>query len=177
MGWQEMEECCVCLAPTSVRVSPCQHALCVRCATKWFRVKFECPMCRQVPAGLEAPRKPAMGMRPSAAHDVVCLQPSPRRPKPATFRTNNFELILRETKAKPGTDSRVWVGRTLRSSATRRTPPVLRFGDEIIRINAIPIVSVAQAMQIWQRTGSLGMPANVLVRRSTCLTKCMFLLS
>lgn len=167
------EECCVCLVPTNTRVTPCEHVVCENCASKWFQKKLQCPMCRQVPAGLVASSK---AMRPSAAHDVVCLHPSSRRPKPAAGGASNFELILRETKAKSGI-ARVWVGRTLRSGTTRRSATMLHFGDEIVRINAIPIVSVSQAMALWHRAGTLGLPAQVLVRRSTCFAKCMFFLS
>lgn len=48
----EGDECVVCFEKTDTFVLPCEHLLCVKCASLWFSRTTLCPTCKQIPVAL-----------------------------------------------------------------------------------------------------------------------------
>lgn len=43
-----MDECAICLEPTSDRLYPCSHVVCESCQRQWRKQSNACPLCRGV---------------------------------------------------------------------------------------------------------------------------------
>ena len=140
------DECPVCLEPTSAFVlgSNCKHPLCESCGMRWFKVRLECPTCRQVPKLLMTPAKKTFykfiphstNSFGGKAHLGISVQ-----------STCRGEVFVKDTA--PG-------------SISRRAG--IRKGDVIEGINGVEVRSASTAAQVIQSAQAQELAILVKVR-------------
>lgn len=103
----------MCYEATTDRLAPCDHAVCGRCARRWFLTKLTCPFCLRVPCAL------VDGRRPRLLERELVVRPGP----------------IGLTMASP--DGRVFAKGLTPGEAAHRAG--LRAGDLITHVNNVPV--------------------------------------
>ena len=127
-------ECCICFQQTTNWVAPCQHLMCEPCALKWFHTKANsCPMCRGIvlsPA--PTPRVVGPGIK------IVCT-PSGTLGVVVESHARGVKVL---TVDKAGDAYACG----------------LRKGDVVTHMNAIPLRSTEQAVDMLDRAKDCSYP-------------------
>lgn len=153
-----MDDCVVCLNATSTLAKPCNHVICVHCATLWLKKNPTCPVCRGIIIALHPSLVPFPEVR---QRSFSCT------PVRTCTRKINFECTGQHagiTLTNTTHFGSITGVRVLRIHSNDRAAKCgVCVGDIITHINGIRVKSHTDAIRLIQRATDVGAPMELIV--------------